>query len=319
MMIGPMLRALRDYLRTPAARSAEQLGDAIEEEIAFHIAARAQELMDRGLPEAEAYCAARQKFGDPSRVAAECHEAALGGLIVWHRLHLAVTASLAAVVGWLCLTLFRTDGHAPSSPLPPGIASMLAHDWTGDVAGQIRDEAGRPLQDAQVLVVVKTWPDHSYFQRAYLAVTTRDGRFLIQDVHPLNERYEVQVAAVANGRVLKSSYHSAAAGELDPVVMELAPSSGLAVQVESEQGTRLPDVEVLPQRRIEAGGTEHLVYFDSAQSLVRRTDDRGRAELPYFRSGDTANFLVRTAQGEWKSHAVKVPDAGEVVTIRTAL
>lgn len=318
-MIGPILKALRDYLRTPAARSAAELGDAIEEEIAFHIAARARELMDRGLPEAEAYQAARRKFGDPSRVAAECHQAAVGGLIVWHRLHLAVTASLALVVGWLCLTMFRTDSHSASPRLPPGIASMLAHDWTGDVTGQIRDEAGHPVPDAQVLVVVKTWPDHSYFQRAYLAVTTPDGQFRIPDVHPLNERYEVQVAALASGRVLKSSYHTAAAGELEPVVLELAPSSGLAVQVESEQGTRLPDVEVLPQRRIEAGGAEHLVYFDSAQSLVRRTDDHGRAELPYFRSGDTANVLVRMGQGEWKSLAVKVPDGGEVVTIRTAL
>ena len=317
-MIAQTLRALRAYLRTPAARSAEQLGDAIEEEIAFHIAARAEELMHRGLPEAEAFRAARQKFGDPSRVAAECHEAALGGLIVWHRLHLAVTVSLALVVGWLCLTLSGTTGD-PSVRLPPGIASMLTHDWTGDVTGQIRDETGSPIRDAQVLVVVKTWPDHSYFQRSYLAVTTPDGQFRVPDVHPLNERYEVQVAAVASGRVLKSSYHSAAAGELEPVVMDLAPSSGLAVHVESEQGTRLPDVEVLPQRRIEAGGTEHLVYFDSAQTLVRRTDDRGRAELPYFRSGDTANFLVRTSHGEWKPHAVKVPDVGEVVTIRTAL
>ncbi len=320
-MIRRPLQTLIGYLRTPAARSAEEFGDAIEEEIAFHVEARTQEYLQQGMSEADARRAACQRFGNPARVAADCHAASIGGLILWHRLHLAMTATLAVAFGWLWMASARTL-PAPlefASRLPPGIASMLAHDWTGDVTGQILDERARPIEAVNVLVVVKTWPDQSFFQRAYVGISDRHGKFVIQDVHPLDERYEVQIAAVADGRALKSSYHSTESGELDPVVIQLPLSSGVALQVESKQGTKLTDVEVLPRGRIEASGTEHVVYFDSAQSLVKRTDDEGRAELPYFLPGDTANFLLRSAKGEWEPHAVKVPPLGETVTIRISL
>lgn len=317
-MIRRLLKTLFGYLRTPAARSAEELGDAIEEEIAFHVEARTREYVQQGMSEADAGRAARQRFGNPARVAADCHAAAIGGLILWHRLHLAMTATLVIALGWLWMASARTipGPSGLASPLPPGIASMLDNDWTGDVTGQILDERGQPIEAANVLVVVKTWPDQSFFQRAYVGVSNRQGKFVIQDVHPLNERFEVQIAAVANGRALKSSYHSAETGTLAPVVLELPLSSGVALQVESNQGVRLTDVEVLPRGRVEAGGTEHLVYFDSAQPLVKRTDDKGRAELPYFQPGDTASLLLRTAKGEWEPHEVKVPPLGEIVTIR---
>ncbi len=320
-MIRRVLKAFIGYLRTPVAQSAEEFGDAIEEEIAFHVEARTREYIKNGMPEKDASRAALKRFGDTSQVAAECHAAAIGGLILWHRLHLTMTATLAVALGWLWFASAQTIEDQPelASPLPPGIASMLDNDWTGDVTGQILDEQGRPIEEAHVLVVVKTWPDQSYFQRAYAGVSDRHGKFVIQDVHPVNERYEVQIAAVAKGRALKSSYHSATAGTLEPVVLELPPSSGFAVQVESEQGVKLTDVEVLPHGRVEASGTEHFVYFDSAQSLVSRTDDDGRAELPYFQPGDTANFLLRASKGEWKSHDVKVPAVGEIVTIRISL
>jgi YD repeat-containing protein len=81
----------------------------------------------------------------------------------------------------------------------------------------------------------------------------------------------------------------------------------------------LPNVEVLPQSRIEASGTRHLIYFDSAQSLVSHTDNTGRVELPYFQPGDTAGVLLRTPNGDWQPHDVKVPPAGQTATIRASL
>ena len=67
------------YLHTPAARSAEEFGDAIQQEIAFHIAERAQAYQADGMSEEDAARAALERFGDASRVAAECHRAAVGG------------------------------------------------------------------------------------------------------------------------------------------------------------------------------------------------------------------------------------------------
>lgn len=320
-MIYRVLRGLFGYLRAPAARSAEAFGDAIEEEIAFHIDARTREYIAKGMPEEEAKRAAVQQFGNPARIAVECHAGAIGGLILWHRLHLTLTAILVLAVGWLWWTSAgtRAANRMLSLQVPPGIASMLDNDWTGDVTGQIVDDRGQPIENAHVLVVVKTWPDQSYFQRAYTGISDQTGKFVIPDVHPLDERYEVQIAAVADGRALTSSYHSCEKGSLEPVVLKLSPSSGFAVQVESDSGVKLTDVEVLPRGRVAANGTEHIIYFDSAQCLVRKTDDHGRADLPYFQAGDTANFQLRTAKGKWKSHDVKVPAVGEIVKIRVSL
>lgn len=316
-MIAYMFRSFLQYLRAPVTRSADDFADAIEEEIAFHVAQRTQEHLAQGMPEPDARSAALTQFGDPSRVAAECHAAAIGVPLVWHRLHLSLTCLLLILSGFVAVSWWTSQQPKPVA-LPPGIASILRHDWTGDIRGQALDEQGHPLRDAQILVVVKAWPDQSYFQRAYYAKTKSDGRFLIQDVYPIDEPYEVQLAAVAPDRVLKSSYYNRSVGALDPVVLSLPPSSAFAVQIESEQGTKLPDIEVLPRGRIEPDGTLHSVYFDSAQPLLKRTDREGRVDLSHFQPGDTASVLVRVANGEWQSREILVPDEGRVVAIRVS-
>jgi hypothetical protein len=319
-MIGHMVSSLYRYVRTPAARSAEEFGNEIEEEISFHLAQRAGEYAASGMSEQEARRKALERFGNASRYAAECHLASVKGLATWHRLHLAVTVGLVAAVGWLW---FRSTGpHAGSlaglASLPPGIASMLDNDWTGDVQGRLVDERGQPIASAHVLVVVKTWPDQSYFQRAYTAISGLDGRFVIENVHPMNERYAVQIAAVADNRVLKSSYHQLAGGPLKPLEFELPPSSSFGLKVEDDEGAVFSGVEVLPHGRVEADGDEHIVYFDSAQPIIRVTNADGRVELPYFRPGDTATVMLRVPNGEWESREVVVPANGRDATVRAS-
>lgn len=320
-MITQVFESLVCYLRAPAARSADEFRDEIEDEIAFHVAERSREFMAEGMSEPEAKTAALRKFGDAPRIASECHKAAVGGLVLWHRLHLMLTAALAVVLTALVLT-----SHSPNSgrgdfaaTLPSGVASLLDNDWTGDIRGQILDDRGQPLDEARVLISVKTWPDQSYFQRAYAVTTDSRGTFTIDNVHPVDEQFEVQVAAVKQGYALVSSYHSAPAGMLKPLVLQLPSASGFILHVESEQGVTLGGVDVLPHGRTDTAGTEHVLYFDSAQSLARRTDFDGCAEFSYFQPGDKANVLLRAASGEWEPHDFIVPKPGEVVTLRIPL
>ena len=313
-MLPKPIRTLWQYLRAPVAQSSDSLQQSIHDEIAFHIAERAAENLARGMSEEDARQAAVSRFGNPALVAADCQSTAASGLWLWHWLHLGMTAVLAVAVAAIWWG-GRTQEQA-AAKLPPGIASMLDNDWTGDIAGKVVDETGRPLEQAHLLVVVKTWPDQSYFQRAYLSTTDQRGEFRIEDVYPLNDRYEVQIAAVADRRVLRSTYHGDGFGSLPPVVLTLPPSTGMTLQVESETGALLRDIEVLPQGRIEANGEAHLIYFDSAQSLVRRTDVTGCAELPYFQPGDTARLLLRVAKGEWIVREVVVPPAGQNATVQ---
>jgi hypothetical protein len=170
-----------------------------------------------------------------------------------------------------------------------------------------------------VLAVVKTWPDESYFQRAYAAVTDDRGQFLIENVHPVNARYAVQIAVIAEHRVLQSTYTLRPGGEFDPVRFELPPSVDFALQVESSRGDSLAGVEILPHGRLAADGSEHHVYFDSAQPLIRRTDEQGRVRLPYFQPGETATVLLRTQNSEWQPRDIVVPRSGDVARIRASL
>jgi hypothetical protein len=97
-VIRRLLKTLLQYIQAPAARSAGEFGNAIEEELTFHIGERTRELVEGGMSEEDAKRAAIARFGDPSRVAAECHATVVGGLAMWHRLHLAMTALLAVAV-----------------------------------------------------------------------------------------------------------------------------------------------------------------------------------------------------------------------------
>lgn len=319
-----VLRAFRsflEYLRMPVARSAAQFSDEIEQEIAFHIAERAQEYIAQGMSEDAAHRAARARFGDPARVAAECHVAAIGIPVLWHRAHLALTVVLMIVASglWWTSTRSAAEPHLAAKSLPRSVASFLDHDWSGDIRGTVLDEQGNPISDAQVLVVVKTWPDGSYFQRPYEARSDAHGRFLIENVYPVDELYEVQITALAGTGALQSSYFENCRGELEPLSIELTRSVGFAVQVESREGNLLSSIEVLPTMRLDTKGTEHPVYFDNAKSLMKRTDLSGRVVFPYFDRGDLATVLIRSSGGKWHRRELFVPAASDVVKIRVSV
>lgn len=312
-----ILQVVRRYLRVPVAKADREVGDAVHLEIAFHVSERARDLMDQGMPPEKAYEAALDRFGDISRVTDECRAESLLSLIVLHRFHLVMTAALACAVVCLGLLFLGSARHSQSiRGIPPGIASMLDNDWTGGVSGQVVDDLGQPISGANVLVVVKTWPDQSYFQRAYATVTNSQGGFNLENVHPENERYAVQIAVVTANRTIQSSYKSVAKGAWDPVTLRLPPSSGFTLRVENSKGVPIANAQIIPQQRIDSQGNTHFVYFDSAQSIIHRTDARGTVELPYFQAGDSVTVLLLNASGEWEPCSVYAPASGHTASIR---
>ena len=123
-MIAHAFKSLLEYLRAPAARSAEKLGDAIEEEIAFHLAERTREYLAQGMPEDEARSAAKAKFGNASQVATECHAADIDVPVFWHRLHQSPRPRLAPIAAFAMADsrvrrwMIRAPGRACTFCLP---------------------------------------------------------------------------------------------------------------------------------------------------------------------------------------------------------
>ena len=311
-MVTRCLNAVRDYLST--SPPATDVGADIRDELEFHLAERTDELIAAGQSENDARQAALARFGNPEQIAVECYAAGQAGGAIWHRLHLGLTAALVATVAVLFWQLFNSQ-TATATALPPPIASMIDNDWAGDVTGVVLDDHDQPIAGADVLVVVKTWPDQSYFQRSYPAKTNRNGEFRIDDVYPLNDDYEVQIAAVSEGRLLTSQYFARQSGGMKPVSFRLATSGYFAVRLQSESGMPIAGVEVFPHRRSARDGREHHVYFDSAKPIIQRTNQAGMVELPGYHPGEYGVLYVRAPHHDWETYPVTVPALGEVVTI----
>jgi hypothetical protein len=176
------------------------------------------------------------------------------------------------------------------------------------------EEESRPVANAHVLAVVKTWPRQAFRQLAYVAVTRSDGSFEIENVYPTDEKYEVQIAVVADGRQLESSYVNLREGRLEPFDFKLAPAAEpVTITFQSRDGRPLEGVEVFPHERIQADGGRHQVYFCSGGPVVRRTDAHGRIALPYFAAGDAAAVFMRLPGGEWGTRTFAIGDEKNVV------
>jgi hypothetical protein len=301
-MIRRWLREIASYVRTPSGVP-DDVSRSIRDEIEFHLTESARRQMERGLSADKACHTAVQQFGDVEAAVRGCAETAATGHARLHRAHLAVTAlsivAVSALGAWIWM-------NPPGEPAP----------GDGDISGQVVDEQARPVSNAHVLAVVKTWPKQSYRQLAYVAITRADGTFEIANVYPTDEKYAVQIAVVADGKRLESSYVNLREGPLEPISFQLTSTPPLTVRFETADGQPLEGVDVFPSERIETGGARHMVYFCSGGPVVQRSDSAGRVSLPYFSPGDAASLYVRTPGGEWNVRRLDIPHDGEEVVLR---
>ena len=302
-----------NYLARPLNKTSDEFADEIKYEIAFHISQRASDLEASGLTPSAAHTEALTRFGDVARYASECHRESTSGIGWFHRLHLVTTLVMGVVVCFLLINQFGRNAISVAK-MPPGILAMLDNDWSGTVNGRVESEDGDPIHEAKLLVTVKTWPDGSYCQRGYSAVTDSNGRFSIAGVCPLNAHYEVQVTAIAPDHELKSSYKEFDKGESKPFDFQLGASSGVTLVVEDSSGSPLPNVQILPHERIDRQGNTHSLYFDSGQPMIATTDQQGRVNLPYFRAGDQFTVLVHS-KGDWLPLETIAPATGEFASV----
>lgn len=298
-MIKRWWSELRDYVSSPRG-APDRVSASIREEISFHLTESVARQTEIGIPADEACVTAVRRFGDVDDVIRGCAADSVETHSRWHRRHLAFTALLLVGAAVLGAWAYRAINA------PPWIGA-------GDLVGQVVDEMGKPVAGAHVLAVVKTWPQQAFRQLAYTAITGDDGMYRIDDVYPLDEKYEVQIAVIADQRLLQSNYFESREGELEPVDFKLRSTTPLAVRFESSDGRPLVGVHVFPSSRIDTSGEEHSVYFCSAGPIVEESDADGRVTLPYFSPGDRAALYVRPPEGEWSAHEASIDDSGEVV------
>lgn len=112
------------WLRAPDRRSTREIEGDISEELEFHIAMRAQELVAAGMSPDDARRAAEKRFGDVERVKSSCRKIQLGDRIMLQRLNVVLIAVL--LVGVLGLGVHSWISQRESSAAMKDLRAELA-------------------------------------------------------------------------------------------------------------------------------------------------------------------------------------------------
>ncbi len=106
-MINDWIHLAGHYLLGSPQRSADHVASEIDEEIAFHLEQRKQDMIQTGMTDGEAEAAARDRFGNVRRISAECYRVSMMGTTWLHRMHLIATSGLIVAVVFLVWNLFE--------------------------------------------------------------------------------------------------------------------------------------------------------------------------------------------------------------------
>lgn len=301
-MIRRFFNAVFDYLRTPPGEVPRHVSRAINDEIESHLALSVRDRSAQGISRDDARRRAVDEFGDMASAVRGCQSVWYADQNICHWVHLGLTAVLLVAAAY-----WFVAGRSKANPQTAAA--------TGDLHGWVADEHSQPIGQAHILAVVKTWPSNGYRQQAYMTSSGPDGTFRIDNVYATDQQYEVQLAVVANGRLLESKYVSDGSGQLAPFTFTLRPSAPIVLRFQAAGGGPMAGVEVFPHRRVGANGRDDSqVYFCSADPIVQRSNDEGLARLPYFRDGDQATFCYRAPGREWETRDVVIPpDSRQIV------
>ena len=317
-----------------SSSSAQGAEDEIDEELMFHLRSLVDDNLAAGMSSEAAWRDAQDRFGSLRRYSAACREVTLFDRLLSPPVVAAGLLVFGLLVGWLLFEV-RTLRHAQlalldaaadkssetpvatQSVVPPLEQASLRRD---DLAGHILDHDGKPIDDADVLVILKTWPGGRYRQQAFAATSDSEGRFRLPELIPADGQVGLLVAALKDGHALTSSYQLREAGgsiETGDLTLRLDESAQITLVLHDGRGRPVANARVLPSARQSPDGESHLVYFQGSESLQVEADSAGRVRVSCFERGDEAEVYVQIPGQDWQRHVVRIPGDGDVVEVKT--
>jgi hypothetical protein len=323
----------------PAQPKAPATADGdVNDELMFHFRALLNEKLAAGLTFDAAWEEAERQFGPMRRYENECH-----ALQLEKRLNGRMAGGLAMVlllplVGWFAFEvpagrlnnevhLLRQDLQALRQEQNQRLARFRVDGDGGDPAeavdltGVVHGEDNRPLADATVLVILKTWPGGVYQQEAFTAKTGKEGGFKLPGLIPAANRYAILVAALKEGFAFKSVYQLKETKPIekpDAITLRLERASQVTLVVRDGSGRPIPNAHVTPSARNSLLGESHLIYFQGSEPAHRMTDAEGRVSLDCFLTGDRAEVYLRLPGDDWGSREFDVADDNSVIEVAAA-
>lgn len=201
----------------------------------------------------------------------------------------------------------------------PGWSPVKRQPTKADLTGVVTTASGEPLADADVLLVIKTWPNNRFRQNDKAVKTNGEGRFTLKRAIPLDGQYGVNAAVVAPGHAIASRYvlvEDPAGEPPEDFDFRLNPSTPIQLRLTNAGGEPLAKTFVAPRGRNDADNEDHVVYFQGSRAAWRKTDDNGVAEIDWFAAGDFGTIATKPRGADWQEHNFETPsDPDQVVTI----
>jgi hypothetical protein len=313
-------------------------GEEVHDELMFHFRELVNDRLAAGLPFEAAWNEAEQQFGSMRRYDFECRSLDLAQRFKWRAVALLAGLVVAAWAWWSAievpgrrvgseLSLLRQEVQS----LRDGQAALVARAVAApqedpttrpvDLAGVVLADDGKPLSEATVFAILKTWPQGNYQQEAFTATTQADGRFQLPGLVPADDRYAIQVAALKDGFAFKSTYQLKQRKPIarpDPISLQLERAAHVTLVVRDASGQPVVGAVVIPSSRKPRQGNQHLVYFQGSQAAQRTTDAQGRVSLDCFLAGDRAEVYVQVPGNDWNSRKFEVTGEDSVVELASA-
>lgn len=276
----------------------------IDDELMFHLRESLEERLDEGHSPDAAWSEARARFGSLVSAANDCRRTASARFAHPTLLAALLASVLTLVLGWLVIEVraLRSDRLESGN----------------DLSGTILDYRGAPIADAQVLVVLKTWPGGWFRQDAFQAVSDRHGSFRLAGLLPQSGQFAVQLSALRDGYAWQSIYQlheSGAESRFEPVTLRLEQATTITLSVRDSHGRPLPHVRLTPAARRSRQGASHLVYLQGSEPVHEISDAWGTITLRCFEQGDVGDIFLQTPRGEWERHSIAISDEATPVVV----
>lgn len=308
----------------------------VSDELMFHFRELVNEKLAEGLSFDAAWDRAEQQFGPMHRYEDECRSE--HAVASDRRLHLVGLAGVvaAALAVWACIEYLHSRQHdevlrllrVEVDSLKQERVASIAEVGIGeparripggfDLTGAVLDDDSRPLPQATVLIIRKTWPGGGYRQEAFTASTNDEGRFALPELVPADGQYGIQVAALKEGFAFQSAYQLKDQQPFempDPIVLRLERASNVTLVIHDENGKPVANARVIPSARKSRGGADHMVYFHGSETVQCTTDSAGRVKLNCFMTGDQAEIYLQLPGEDWNNREFEVSSDNQIVDL----
>ena len=181
--------------------------------------------------------------------------------------------------------------------LGAGMSLVSAANNTG-VRGSVSDASGKPVVDARILLIHKSWPSGRFRQQPLETKTNDDGSFSFPAENQHDQKEAFLVTVVKDGLAFQSVYVTKKAGEaVDPFEFQMSDAISKTFLFRDSTGQPLANTVVALSGRTDVNSRKHLIYGASFPAVSYKTNAEGKVALNFFAVGDKALLHAETGKG----------------------